>query len=43
MHKKSYEIEDYVLLVSPTELDESNFVREALSSPERDEWLKVIK
>jgi len=41
--KWSYEIEDYVFLVSPTELDEPNSVTEALSRPERDEWLKSMK
>jgi len=30
-------------LVSPTELDEPNSVTEALSSPEKDEWLKAKK
>ena len=41
--KRSYEIEDYVFLVSPTELDEPNFVTEDLLGPERDEWVKTIK
>jgi len=41
--KRSYEIEDYVFLVSPTELDEPNSVTEALSSSKRDEWLKAMK
>ncbi len=33
--KQSYEIEDYVFLVSPIELDEPNYVTEALLSPEK--------
>ena len=41
--KQSYEIEDYVFLVSPTELDEPNSVTEALSRPERDGLLKAMK
>ena len=41
--KRSYEIEDYVLFVSTTELDEPNYVTETLSFPKRDEWLKVMK
>ncbi|KAH0652494.1 hypothetical protein KY289_030172 [Solanum tuberosum] len=35
--KRSYEIDYNVFLVSPTELDEHNYVTEAFSSPERDE------
>ena len=41
--KQSYEIENYMFLVSPTKLDEPNYVIEALSSPARDAWLKVMK
>ena len=41
--KWSYKIKDYVYFVSPTELDEPNFVIEALSSPARDEWLKPMR
>ncbi|KAH0720233.1 hypothetical protein KY284_005263 [Solanum tuberosum] len=41
--KRSYEIEDYVFMVCTTELDEPNSVIEALSRPERDEWLKAMK
>ena len=41
--KQSYEIEDYVFLVSPIELDEPNSVTEALLRREREEWLKVMK
>ena len=42
MPKQSYEIEDYIFLLSPTELDEPNSI-EALSNPKRDEWLKSMK
>ncbi|KAF3638907.1 hypothetical protein FXO37_24173 [Capsicum annuum] len=41
--KRFYEIEDYVFLVSPTELDEPNSVTEALSSFEKDEWIKTMR
>ena len=41
--KWSYEIEDYIFLVSHTEFDEHHSVTEALSSPKRGEWLKVMK
>ena len=41
--KWSYEIDDYVFLVSPTKLDEPIYVIEALSRPKRDEYLKAMK
>ena len=41
--KWSYDIEEYVFLVSPTKLDEPIYVIEALSRPKRDEYLKAMK
>ena len=41
--KWSNEIENYVFPVSPTKLNEPNYVTEALSGPKRDEYLKAMK
>ncbi|XP_075112616.1 uncharacterized protein LOC142182297 [Nicotiana tabacum] len=41
--KCTYEIEDYIFLVSPIEMDEPKSVTEALSSPGKDEWMKETK
>ncbi|XP_016441589.2 putative mitochondrial protein AtMg00820 [Nicotiana tabacum] len=41
--KCTYEIEDYIFLVSPTEMDEPKSVTEALSSPGKNEWMKAMK
>lgn len=41
--KRTSEIEDYIFLVSPTEMNEPKSVNEALSSPRKDECMKAMK